>query len=105
MMECLIFAVKLHSTNTENAGRAYKNMKGDTLVPPFTDEKRLELGMPPFPQFTHKDFDFNCPPNHPYDAAFLDIIIGGIGWVSLTGRGSYKLRIHYPGIHYWYSKC
>ncbi len=80
--------VKVHPGKIENAEEFAKKHCGGLLTPPFTSERLNELG-----QWTSKTF---VATGEGWKRASLDVVLSGLGWVSITGPDSVKLRVNAP---------
>lgn len=80
--------VKIHPGKTEGAEEFLIKHTGGLLTPPFNEERLGELG-----QWTSKSFTAT---GDGWKKASVDIVLSGLGWVSITGPGSVKLRVNAP---------
>lgn len=80
--------VKVHPGKIEGAKEFGTKHCGGLLTPPFTNERLNDLG-----QWTSKTFTAE---GEGWKRASLDIVLSGLGWVSVTGPGSVKLRVNAP---------
>jgi len=80
--------VKVHPGKTQGAEEFLLKHTGELLTPPFNEERLGELG-----QWTSKSFTAQ---GDGWKRASVDIVLSGLGWVSITGPGSVKLRVNSP---------
>ena len=78
-----------HVTKTENAERFYNNHLGNLIYPPSNSTDHPEL----FGFEKKKDIVLSGSSRL---KAIVDIAIGGVCWVAVTGVGNIRLQIHAP---------
>ena len=80
--------VKLHQTATDRADEFLDKHIGDLVFPPFTQERRAEMG-----PWVARDFDIE---GTGWKTSAIDIVISGLGWISITGALNCKVRVMAP---------
>jgi hypothetical protein len=80
--------VKLHPTASIKAADYVAKHVGGLLTPPSSPERLAELGT-----FTEHELTVS---GDDWREAQTDIVIAGLGWVSVTGPGSCKVRVRVP---------
>ena len=80
--------VKLHPTRIEKAQEFVEKHIGDLVAPPATVERLRDLG--PFQE------DIFTVDGEGWKRAGTDVVIAGLGWVSVTGSGSCTIRVRTP---------
>eukprot|EP00624_Nannochloropsis_granulata_P001154 evm.model.NODE_1531_length_19035_cov_17.377516.6 len=80
--------VKLHQTGTDRADEFLEKHIGDLVFPPFTQERRAEMG-----PWVARDFDIE---GTGWKTSAIDIVISGLGWISITGALNCKVRVMAP---------
>jgi ribosome biogenesis GTPase YqeH len=73
----------VHRTKLENADNLYQKHLGELLKPPLEDDSDLLRDL--------KVHSFTIKSGHPQD-----IVISGLGWITLRGRYWTKVKIHAP---------
>lgn len=79
--------IKLHPTDSEKADEFTAKHSGTLLTPPMNPgiERITELG-----KFEYHEIDIE---GNGWKEAAADITLRGLGWVSVTGAGTAKVRI------------
>jgi len=80
--------VKVHPTQTEKVPDLLEKRIGDVLYPPSTRERYDALGSWVRHEVTIEGRGWN--------EAAKDIVLGGLGWVAVTGTGNLKIGITVP---------
>jgi len=80
--------VKLHPTDAVNAENFLSKHIGTLVTPPLTQERYQELG--PF-----KDSYFEIEGDE-WKKASTDVVIAGLGWISITGPGILRIKVTVP---------
>lgn len=80
--------VKVHPGRVEAADEFTNAHVGALLTPPYTTERLEGLG-----EWTSKTFTAE---GEGWKRACVDIVLSGLGWVSVTGAGSVKIRVWAP---------
>ena len=80
--------VKLHPTRGDRADEFLQKHTGTLITPPFSEERRSALT--PFKQ------DVFTVEGEGWQRASVDVVIAGLGWVSITGAGACRLRVRTP---------
>lgn len=80
--------VKIHPGRLEDAGEFARRHVGQLLAPPFSQERYDNLG-----DWTSKSFTAT---GMGWKKASVDIVLSGLGWISVTGPGSVRLRVCVP---------
>lgn len=80
--------IKLHLTSSEQADAFLDSHAGTSITPPFHPERRHML-----PLNQTEEFEIE---GKGWEMASTDIVIAGLGWVSVTGAGSCKVRVSVP---------
>ncbi len=80
--------IKLHPTSIARKDHLLENHIGDIISPPMTKARMAELG-----PFEAKDFEYS---GNSWKQSSTDIVIAGLGWVSITGPGNAKIRVNVP---------
>ena len=82
--------VKLHPTSSSKADEYTKKHSGNLLTPPLEPgpERIAAIG-----EFEHHDVEID---GAGWKEAAADITLRGLGWVSVTGAGTAKVRISVP---------
>jgi ribosome biogenesis GTPase A len=80
--------VKLHPTRIEKAQEFVEKHVGDLVAPPATVERLHELG--PFQEDTF------IVDGEGWKKSGTDVVIAGLGWVSVTGSGSCTILVRTP---------
>lgn len=75
----------VHRTQTEKADKVYLNQAGKLLRPAFKD--------PELVNFVKERYELNC---EDFNRASKDLLIHGLGWVSITGSGSIVFDVISP---------
>lgn len=84
--------IKLHMTSSEQADTFLDDHVGTRITPPFKPERRQQLQLNETTEFEVE--------GQGWQTASKDIVIAGLGWVSVTGSGSCKIRVSAPeGTH------
>jgi len=85
----------IHRVITEHADESYKNMIGILLTPPVrTPENTCDR---PFPKLVARPIDTVVNnSNLGFKQAFVDIVLHGLGWISITGKEIVKVQVWYP---------
>ena len=81
-------SIKLHWTDTENVGNFLSKHVGTLVSPPASPERGKELG--PF-----ESFDFHVHGTS-WKRSSSDIVMAGLGWISITGTGPCTIRVTVP---------
>ncbi|MCD8511102.1 MAG: ribosome biogenesis GTPase YqeH [Bacillus sp. (in: Bacteria)] len=77
--------LKIHRTKLEKADELYDNHLGELLTPPMKENKDS------FPPLVKKEWKFSKDKQ--------DIVISGLGWITVHGSGA-TVRVHVPkGVH------
>lgn len=80
--------VKLHPTDAAKADEFLEKHIGGLVFPPASLERLKELG-----PFESKYFDVE---GEGWKQSKYDIVIAGLGWVSVTGSGMATLKVTVP---------
>ncbi len=80
--------VKLHQTSTDRADEFLDKHIGELVFPPYTPERRAELGA-----WVPRDFEIE---GTGWKTSAIDIVISGLGWISVTGALGCKVRVMAP---------
>lgn len=80
--------VKVHPGRSEDAEEFTKAHVGELLKPPYEADRLEELG-----EWTSKEFTAE---GDGWQRACVDIVLSGLGWVSVTGAGNVRLRVCTP---------
>ena len=80
--------VKVHPTDTSKVEDLLRNRVGDIISPPESPERYEQLA--PFGSHVVE------VRGEGWKRAARDVVLGGLGWVCLTGAGAVKLRITVP---------
>lgn len=80
--------VKLHFTDSSKADEFVEKHIGELLFPPNNVERYRELG-----PFESKTFDIE---GDSWKKSNTDIVIAGLGWISVTGPGIAKVKVTIP---------
>jgi len=80
--------IKLHPTDSSKADEFVKAHVGTMLTPPLSLERMEQIG-----EFEHHDVEIE---GAGWKEAAADISLRGLGWVSVTGAGTAKVRISVP---------
>lgn len=80
--------VKLHQTATDRAGEFLDSHLGELISPPFTQERRAAMG-----PWVPRDFEIE---GTGWKTSAVDIVISGLGWISVTGALDCKVRVMAP---------
>lgn len=75
--------VKLHQTSTERADEFLQKHIGTLVYPPSTPERLAELG-----PFESHEFEIQ---GEGWKTSCVDIVISGLGWISVTGALNCKV--------------
>lgn len=75
--------LEVHRTKLENADNLYEKHLGTLLTPPLEQDSDLLRKL-----YTHS---FTLKSGHPQD-----IVISGLGWITLRGRDGAQVKIHAP---------
>lgn len=81
-------AVKLHPGKVEGADEFALRHVGEMLTPPYLEDRFLHLG-----EWTSKSFTAE---GESWKKSCVDIVLSGLGWISVTGPGSVRLRVWVP---------
>ena len=73
----------VHRTKLENADNLYERHLGTLLVPPLEEDSDLLRKL-----YVHS---FTIKSGHPQD-----IVISGVGWVTLRGQHPAQVKVHVP---------
>lgn len=85
--------IYIHKTSTEKADELYRNQVGTLLTPPFSAETIANWpGLHVADSITHEIE--NDEGN--WQKACTDIVFSGLGWVSLTMKGTARVRTFFP---------
>jgi len=90
-MFCTFFMsneIKLHPTSTANVDEFLEKHTGSLVFPPYSHERVLELG-------PLKEHVFEVSGSS-WRRAARDIVIAGLGWVSITGPGTFRIKVSAP---------
>lgn len=80
--------VKLHQTMSSKVATFLEKHVGKLVTPPDSPERMAELGPYETTEFTiHGDS---------WKKASADVVIAGLGWVSITGTGPCRVRVSVP---------
>jgi ribosome biogenesis GTPase A len=80
--------IKLHPTSVARKEHLIENQLGDLISPPVSLERWKELG-----PFENIDFEVE---GSSWKESSTDIVIAGLGWVSVTGPGKASIRVSVP---------
>lgn len=80
--------VKIHPGRADGAHEFLHRHVGDFLTPPFSEEGLEKLG-----EWTSKSFTAE---GQSWKKSCVDIVLSGLGWISVTGPGKVRLRIWVP---------
>jgi ribosome biogenesis GTPase A len=80
--------VKLHPTSTEGASDFLEKHTGSLAFPPESPERRAALG-----PFESREFRVQ---GAGWKRAAVDVVICGLGWVTITGAGDCRVRVTVP---------
>jgi 30S ribosome assembly GTPase len=80
--------VKVHPGRAENADEFAAAHVGELLTPPYNADRLEELG-----EWSSKTFTAD---GTGWKRACVDIVLSGLGWVSVTGAGSVRLKVCAP---------
>lgn len=80
--------VKVHPGRSEEAEEFTRKHVGELLTPPFSATRLEELG-----EWSSKSFTAH---GAGWERACIDIVLSGLGWVSLTGVGPIRVKISAP---------
>jgi 30S ribosome assembly GTPase len=80
--------VKVHPGRTEDAEEFTMRHVGEMLTPPYNADRLEELG-----EWSSKTFTAE---GQGWKRAALDVVLSGLGWVSVTGAGNCRLRVCTP---------
>jgi hypothetical protein len=80
--------VKLHPTDTERVPDFLAAHTGTLVSPPHSPTRRDELG-------PYDSYIFDVEGKSWYESE-CDLVIAGLGWVSITGTGKCKVKITAP---------
>ena len=78
-------AVKIHPTSTDRVDEVLLKNVGRMLTPPASPERLDELG-----DFEEVVFDIE---GRGWDDAAVDLVLPGLGWVSVTGCGPCSISV------------
>ena len=81
-------AVKIHPTSTDRVDEVLRKNVGRMLTPPASPERLDELG-----DFEELVFDIE---GRGWDDAAVDLVLPGLGWVSVTGCGPCRIGVAMP---------
>lgn len=81
----------VHATKIENADRIYQQHLGKMIYPPFNMTDHPELA----PLDKKKTFIYH---GHSRLKSVADIVISGVGWLSVTGIGKITISVHAPKV-------
>lgn len=82
----------IHKTSIAKAPQLYETQLGATLTPPFTPETLKDWpGLDP----EGVEHDISNDDGN-WQKACTDIVFSGLGWISVTMKGSAKIRTYYP---------
>lgn len=85
--------IYVHKTSTEKANELYKSKLGTLLTPPFSPETLANWGGLD-PRFSETHYIENDDGN--WQKACTDIVFSGLGWISVTLKGTAKVKTFYP---------
>jgi 30S ribosome assembly GTPase len=80
--------VKLHQTATERADEFLQKHVGDLVFPPFSAERVAEIG-----PLVPRELEVQ---GNGWKTSAVDIVISGLGWVSVTGALNCTVRVMAP---------
>ena len=80
--------VKLHPTSTFRVKEMRKNHSGKIIYPPLSFSRIEEIG-------PYEDIEFVIE-GKGWKSSSADIVIAGLGWISVTGAGLCKVKISVP---------
>jgi len=80
--------VKLHQTSTDKADEFVERHIGELIYPPFSAERLKEIG-----PMVSREFDIH---GQGWKTSSVDIVISGLGWISVTGAQGCKVRVMAP---------
>ena len=80
--------VKLHQTRTDKADEFLEKHIGELVFPPWSKERLEELGT-----MVPREFEIE---GTGWKTSAIDIVISGLGWISVTGALNCKVRIMAP---------
>jgi ribosome biogenesis GTPase YqeH len=85
----------IHRVQTEHANESYANMIGILLTPPNRTPENTNNT--PFPTLVARPVDTLVNDSElGFKQAFVDIVLHGLGWVSVTGKETIKIQVWYP---------
>lgn len=77
--------MKLHQTSTERADEFLQKHIGELIYPPNSIERFQELG-----PWEPREFEIQ---GEGWKTSCVDIVISGLGWISVTGAQNCKVRV------------
>ena len=80
--------IKIHPTDADRINDLLKEHVGGMLTPPLSQERMEQLG-----DFEEHIIDIE---GRGWKEAAADITLTGLGWVSVTGAGTAKVKISVP---------
>lgn len=80
--------IKLHSTLSSKASDFVEKHIGSLIFPPASAERVAEIG-----PMISKEYDIH---GIGWDKSCNDLVIAGLGWISITGAGSCRVRVTVP---------
>lgn len=80
--------VKVHPGKVEGAEEFALRHVGELLTPPYSEDRFVNLG-----EWTSKSFTAE---GGGWKKSCVDIVLSGLGWISVTGPGSVRLRVWVP---------
>lgn len=81
-------SVKVHPGRVEGGDEFVQRHVGKLLTPPFSEEGLQKLG-----DWTSKSFTAE---GEGWKKSCVDVVLSGLGWISVTGPGRVRLRIWVP---------
>eukprot|EP00466_Bigelowiella_natans_P000155 jgi/Bigna1/66100/fgenesh1_pg.1_\ len=81
-------AITVHPTRADNAENYVSKHGGKLLTPPFSQERFMELR--PFKEHRFRVRGIG------FTQASTDIVLSGLGWVSVTGSGPCEIKVSGP---------
>jgi ribosome biogenesis GTPase A len=83
--------IRIHVTKISKADDLFQKHVGGLLSPPFRQEERGNTK--PIPGFERVEYQIEGPS---FQQACVDIVFAGLGWVSVTGKGTFQVAAYAP---------
>lgn len=84
--------IYIHKTSTEKADELYRHSVGTLLTPPFNEDT-----LSSWPGLSHEGREVEIENDDGnWQKAAADIVFSGLGWISVTMKGTCKIRTFYP---------